>query len=83
MPTKDHATVAPYVGAWIETSGSTMWQQRWSVAPYVGAWIETIFNKSNMILQLVAPYVGAWIETGREAVQTVARVCRTLRGCVD
>ena len=36
------ASVAPYVGAWIETRG---WDAettiKW-VAPYVGAWIETM-----------------------------------------
>ena len=33
--------VAPYVGAWIETSGSASVSPNSAVAPYVGAWIET------------------------------------------
>ena len=33
--------VAPYVGAWIETSNSPSLFCRQPVAPYVGAWIET------------------------------------------
>ena len=33
--------VAPYVGAWIETSSSAFDCSHNSVAPYVGAWIET------------------------------------------
>ena len=34
-------SVAPYVGAWIETRFSLGQWQREEVAPYVGAWIET------------------------------------------
>ena len=33
--------VAPYVGAWIETSKSINMEIKVKVAPYVGAWIET------------------------------------------
>ena len=33
--------VAPYVGAWIETSNGVEVKQNDKVAPYVGAWIET------------------------------------------
>ena len=39
------ATVAPYVGAWIETDLQGRSGQILGVAPYVGAWIET-----NMLL---------------------------------
>ena len=35
--------VAPYVGAWIETSCSSKCAGYIQVAPYVGAWIETAF----------------------------------------
>ena len=34
-------TVAPYVGAWIETDLPTFVPLNSLVAPYVGAWIET------------------------------------------
>ena len=34
--------VAPYVGAWIETTDSGKEQRNTEVAPYVGAWIETL-----------------------------------------
>ncbi len=34
--------VAPYVGAWIETSSSALYRANKAVAPYVGAWIETL-----------------------------------------
>ena len=33
--------VAPYVGAWIETSRGGIFVYDGKVAPYVGAWIET------------------------------------------
>ena len=33
--------VAPYVGAWIETSWPFVVSSKNTVAPYVGAWIET------------------------------------------
>ena len=33
--------VAPYVGAWIETTLKTDFIMEYIVAPYVGAWIET------------------------------------------
>ena len=34
-------TVAPYVGAWIETIQNSKNMKLQTVAPYVGAWIET------------------------------------------
>ena len=34
-------SVAPYVGAWIETKTATRPPSVTRVAPYVGAWIET------------------------------------------
>ena len=33
--------VAPYVGAWIETTSALIASRLSDVAPYVGAWIET------------------------------------------
>ena len=38
----DDEEVAPYVGAWIETSLSKLKRLSILVAPYVGAWIETL-----------------------------------------
>ena len=34
-------SVAPYVGAWIETPDTAVFKKGSEVAPYVGAWIET------------------------------------------
>ena len=41
--------VAPYVGAWIETSYAGSNEAEAKVAPYVGAWIETYdtFDEEN------------------------------------
>ena len=56
-------TVAPYVGAWIETEYGNAQPIAPVVAPYVGAWIETTFGRNINKVSGVAPYVGAWIET--------------------
>ena len=55
--------VAPYAGAWIETSQRVTEYLYREVAPYAGAWIETAHNGSPSCLGSVAPYAGAWIET--------------------
>ena len=55
--------VAPYVGAWIETTMLRMLSDEYIVAPYVGAWIETVEDLALLKKLKVAPYVGAWIET--------------------
>ena len=58
-------SVAPYVGAWIETHLKASAGLQSNVAPYVGAWIETTLNPLLSVMPSVAPYVGAWIETLR------------------
>ena len=39
--TGDQVAVAPYAGAWIETTFAPSGSNRLGVAPYAGAWIET------------------------------------------
>ena len=56
-------TVAPRVGAWIETFVIDLIVSFYDVAPRVGAWIETLFLHSTNTDHQVAPRVGAWIET--------------------
>ena len=56
-------TVAPLVGAWIETSRGCDANRSSRVAPLVGAWIETAPNGATKKPMPVAPLVGAWIET--------------------
>ena len=56
-------TVAPHVGAWIETAFAGLGEAIASVAPHVGAWIETDSIKEMVVFSEVAPHVGAWIET--------------------
>ena len=75
--------VAPYVGAWIETSNETPLPYECLVAPYVGAWIETEHAIAFFKKLEVAPYVGAWIETIFALSKQKNKTCRTLRGCVD
>ena len=45
LPNATRSNVAPYVGAWIETSWAPCNENNTRVAPYVGAWIETIVAK--------------------------------------
>ena len=56
-------TVAPRVGAWIETLSLANDTKAGTVAPRVGAWIETGRLTPNVWIKQVAPRVGAWIET--------------------
>ena len=56
-------TVAPHVGAWIETSIFQNNLRKNYVAPHVGAWIETSVKKSKVVSCLVAPHVGGGNET--------------------
>ncbi len=56
--------VAPFTGAWIETSTSPRSRYVDKVAPFTGAWIETIDSSRASINGIVvAPFTGAWIET--------------------
>ena len=76
-------SVAPYVGAWIETHLKASAGLQSNVAPYVGAWIETSSITTVRTTKRVAPYVGAWIETFSLALSPIKCTGRTLRGCVD
>ena len=58
-----HLSVAPRVGAWIETLILILGERLGEVAPRVGAWIETYAKHVALGLDFVAPRVGAWIET--------------------
>ena len=55
--------VAPFTGAWIETSGSAIHHLLIYVAPFTGAWIETQPVDPRFTNGKVAPFTGAWIET--------------------
>ena len=80
--TSARKSVAPYVGAWIETKGAHTKNNK-NVAPYVGAWIETVTSRVLAEESTVAPYVGAWIETHPFQLSVYHYICRTLCGCVD
>ena len=57
--------VAPFTGAWIETSAVAGRWSVWDVAPFTGAWIETRELNPKLWMANVAPFTGAWIETAR------------------
>ena len=80
---KKEMSVAPCVGAWIETGYEFMCNFNDSVAPCVGAWIETSEDIEKMLKETVAPCVGAWIETRRSQPYAVRKQSRSLRGSVD
>ena len=76
-------SVAPLVGAWIETRACVHSSDRTAVAPLVGAWIETAIYEELQYLQSVAPLVGAWIETAWQTLMILIALCRSPRGSVD
>ena len=74
--------VAPYVGAWIETSNLDISEVVNTVAPYVGAWIETIdVNRKNHR----AESHPMWVRGLKQLIVNYLTLiqCRTLCGCVD
>ena len=75
--------VAPFVGAWIETSEGKKLYKLHKVAPFVGAWIETCLYGNTSPSAVVAPFVGAWIETQASLSQALSSQRRSLRGSVD
>ena len=75
--------VAPFTGAWIETSAGFVAAKVHCVAPFTGAWIETERSPSLLGQRLVAPFTGAWIETISASKAFAAANRRTLHGCVD
>ncbi len=76
-------SVAPRVGAWIETTNSFRNYASIDVAPRVGAWIETETMRPLHQYSAVAPRVGAWIETLSLCVATQDWYCRAPCGRVD
>ena len=76
--------VAPFTGAWIETSDSdtVIVYINGVVAPFTGAWIETAQSRCWPPSGPVAPFTGAWIETPPRQ-QRVCDKGRPLHGGVD
>ena len=74
--------VAPYVGAWIETTNIHDIAGGDLVAPYVGAWIETLTSPPASLCVASHP---TWVRGLKLiGVETHGERCRrTLRGCVD
>ena len=77
------STVAPYVGAWIETRLHPASTIPYHVAPYVGAWIETR-GDNNGVVKVVESHP-MWVRGLKQKAYdlTDAQIGRTLCGCVD
>ena len=76
------ASVAPLVGAWIETTKKVKLQTMLCVAPLVGAWIET---PTYGFAPRYAESHPSWVRGLKQIgllVLTLS-ICRTPRGCVD
>ena len=86
QPPKDFeaagGSVAPYVGAWIETIPVIQVRGKNVVAPYVGAWIETNFRCPDPRSYTSHP---TWVRGLKLPICSVSisNQGRTLRGCVD
>ena len=75
-------TVAPYMGAWIETSNGSVKRLTAFVAPYMGAWIETDETETPVFALRSHPI---WVR-GLKLLQRRPNAIlerRTLYGCVD
>ena len=64
------SSVAPHVGAWIETSGSRLILSSAYVAPHVGAWIETIVASNKMFPNPSHPMWVRGLKLGKDAKWT-------------
>ena len=75
-------TVAPYVGAWIETDILAFLDRVKTVAPYVGAWIETLNSANLAFMSMSHPM---WVRGLKLKLQILVMKVRgrTLCGCVD
>ena len=74
--------VAPYMGAWIETSAAILLTSSISVAPYMGAWIETYrFRFTELPVRRTLYGCVDW--NGQVGILQHLRSRRTLYGCVD
>ena len=75
-------TVAPYVGAWIETISRINIPMEGKVAPYVGAWIETIVVSADGKISMSHPM---WVRGLKQMMIQMMNLMngRTLCGCVD
>ena len=55
--------VAPYVGAWIETTEEALDKEVFQSHPTWVRGLKLFYQKESNKEKMVAPYVGAWIET--------------------
>ena len=76
------STVAPYMGAWIETWYIYHQQYCTLVAPYMGAWIETTMELWSLVDGMSHP---TWVRGLKPDLYygNLLKQSRTLHGCVD
>jgi len=76
--------VAPFVGAWIETSSGRLVWVPVIVAPFVGAWIETMAASVPFSdLRKSRPSWARGLKLFYAVKRYENRLCRALRGRVD
>ena len=76
--------VAPFMGAWIETSSALLSMQKNSVSH--PSWVRGLKLTCGILFVsviVVAPFMGAWIETVAPTGTISLFAGRTLHGCVD
>ena len=75
-------TVAPYVGAWIETTAVTTYQLPCTSHP---TWVRGLKHVSKDQLHVPIQSHPTWVRGLKPVTQTKAQEAfsRTLRGCVD
>ena len=75
--------VAPFVGAWIETTMSVQFVRLIESHPLWVRGLKPLRQRTSLEPPGVAPFVGAWIETFPSAQRCTPSLSRTLCGCVD
>ena len=78
------ASVAPFTGAWIETSHRLVADNRIGASrPSRARGLKLKASRAEIGAQEVAPFTGAWIETRAYGSAGGSTVCRALHGRVD
>ena len=74
--------VTPFVGVWIETSGTHQSPCSLEVTPFVGVWIETMNSEGRKWIDLSHPSWVCGLKLHTALIYNLDE-SHTLRGCVD
>ena len=79
---EEGATVAPYVGAWIETEFDAL---GYELTPSHPTWVRGLKHDDNTNKVRVNQSHPTWVRGLKLALTPIIQIllCRTLRGCVD